>query len=68
MKMIIMFGIMLGMVLASLSGCIIVPYHDDGGGRYGHGTYRGNYYGHGSYRGNYHGHGGYRGDYYGYGR
>ena len=46
MKKIIMFGIILGMVLASLSGCIIVPYHDDGGGRYGHGSYRGDYYGH----------------------
>ena len=47
MKKIIILGIILGMVLASLSGCIIVPYYDDGGGRYGHGGYRGDYYGHG---------------------
>ena len=53
MKKIIMFGIILGMVLASLSGCIIVHYHDDGRGRYGHGSYRGDYYGHGGYRGDY---------------
>jgi|WetSurMetagenome_2_1015567.scaffolds.fasta_scaffold837345_1 hypothetical protein len=58
MKKIIMSVIILGMVLASLGGCVIVPYHDDGGGRYGPGGYRGDYYGHGGYRG--------RGDYYGY--
>jgi hypothetical protein len=42
-----MLGIILGMVLASLWGCIIVPYYDDGGGRYGPGGYRGrgDYYG-----------------------
>ena len=55
MKKIIMLGIILGMVLASLSGCIIVPYYDDGGGRYGHGSYRGDYYGHGGYRGDHYG-------------
>jgi hypothetical protein len=59
MKKIIMSVIILGLVLASLGGCIIVPYHD-GGGHYGHGGYRGDYYGHGGYRG--------RGDYYGYRR
>lgn len=53
-----MLGIILGMVLASLGGCVIIPY--DGGGHYGHGGYRG--------RGDYYGYGGYRGDYYGYRR
>jgi hypothetical protein len=58
MKKIIMLGIILAMVLASLGGCVIIPY--DGGGYYGHGGYRG--------RGDYYGPGGYRGDYYGYRR
>jgi hypothetical protein len=57
---IIVLGIIVGMVLASLWGCIMVPCHFDGGGRYGPGAYRSDYYGYDSYRG--------RGDYYRYGR
>ena len=43
MKKIIMLGIILGMVLASLGGCVFIPYHDDAGGYYGHGRHRGDY-------------------------
>lgn len=43
MKKIIMLGIILGMVLASLGGCVFIH---DGGGHYGHGRHRGDFYEH----------------------
>lgn len=46
MKKIIMLGIILGLVIASLGGCIIIPWNDGDGGHYGRGRHGGDFYEH----------------------